>query len=88
LKDNIVVVMKTTVNKMASKEQDVIFVSYNSLLQKLNTRAIASYISSYSFKNYIYYITRTSMPTYFNLYSIEADLKSPQQYGVSNYMPH
>lgn len=52
----------------------------------VKSRAISSFIISYTSNSLIYYISRTSNYNYFNLYQLTSDLSNVTQYGVSTYM--
>jgi hypothetical protein len=62
-------------------------VTYNSKLELIKTKEIDSFISSFATEDYIYFITRTSNPTFFNIYFADPIDLIPQSYGVSSYMP-
>lgn len=70
----------------ATREYDATIIGYNPKLEKIKSRIISSYIISYATPSMIYYISRTSAASYFNLYQLTTDLTISTQYGVSNYM--
>lgn len=53
----------------------------------MKIKQIDSFISSFATEDYIYFISRTSNPTYFNLYFADPTDLVPQPYGVSCNMP-
>jgi hypothetical protein len=84
VEDKILIVVKNS--EEGTREYDATIISYNSRLEKIKSRTITSYIISYASPSMIYYISRTSAASYFNLYQLTTDLTNSTQYGVSNYM--
>jgi len=61
-------------------------IAFNDSLDVIASLSVSGYLISYSSGDLLYYLSLTSNPEIFNIYTVNETLKKPTQYKVSVFM--